>query len=77
MALIHFGVAEDVSRHLNELRQRLDIWARRVEEGVSEEEFVAAAIADLPPEEAPSYERAMPIWQSYQGLKRYWDTRAA
>jgi glyoxylase-like metal-dependent hydrolase (beta-lactamase superfamily II) len=75
LALIHFGVAEDVSRHLNELRERLDTWARRVEEGASEEEFVAAAIADLPREEAPGYERAMPIWQSYQGLKRYWDTR--
>jgi glyoxylase-like metal-dependent hydrolase (beta-lactamase superfamily II) len=77
LALIHFGVAEDVSRHLTELRERLDIWAGRVEEGASEEEFVAAAIADLPPEEAPSYERAMPIWQSYAGLRRYWDTRAA
>jgi glyoxylase-like metal-dependent hydrolase (beta-lactamase superfamily II) len=77
LALIHFGVAQDVSRHLTELRERLDVWARRVEEGLSEEEFVAAAVADLPPEEAPSYERAMPIWQSYQGLKRYWDTRAA
>ena len=52
LALIHFGVADDVSRHLTELRQRLDTWARRVEEGASEEEFVAAAIADLPPEEA-------------------------
>ena len=77
LALIHFGVAKDVSRHLTELRERLDTWARRVEEGASEEEFVAAAIADLPPEEAPSYERAMPIWQSYAGLKRYWDTRVA
>ena len=52
LALIHFGVADDVSRHLAELRQRLDTWARRVEEGATEEEFVAAAKADLPPEEA-------------------------
>ena len=77
LALIHFGVADDVSRHLTELRERLDVWAGRVKEGLSEEEFVAAAVGDLPPEEAPSYERAMPIWQSYQGLKRYWDTRQA
>jgi glyoxylase-like metal-dependent hydrolase (beta-lactamase superfamily II) len=77
LALIHFGLAHDVSQHLNELRERLDSWARRVEEGASEEEFVAAAKADLPPEEAESYDRAMPFWQSYQGLKRYWDTRAA
>ena len=77
LALIHFGVADDVSRHLAELRARLDAWARRVEEGASEEEFVAAARADLPPEEAEDYDRAMPFWQSYQGLRRYWDVRAA
>jgi glyoxylase-like metal-dependent hydrolase (beta-lactamase superfamily II) len=77
LALTHFGVAADVSRHLGELRERLDTWSRRVEEGASEEEFVAAAKADLPPEEAEDYVRAMPLWQSYAGLKRYWDTRAA
>jgi len=76
LALIHFGVADDVSRHLAELRRRLDIWTRRVEEGASEEEFVADARADLPPEEADDYDRAMPFWQSYAGLKRYWETRA-
>ena len=77
LALIHFGLADDVSRHLGELRERLDTWAGRVEEGMSEEDFVAAAKADLPSEEAEGYDRAMPFWQSYQGLKRYWDTRAA
>ncbi len=76
LALVHFGVAADVSRHLAELRERLDVWARRVEEGASEEEFVAAARADLPPEEADDYDRAMPFWQSFAGLRRYWDTRA-
>ena len=77
LALIHFGLANDVSRHLAELRERLDTWTRRVEEGADEEAFVAAAKADLPPEEAEGYDRAMPFWQSYAGLKRYWDTRAA
>lgn len=76
LALIHFGVAEDVSRHLTELRQRLDAWARRVEQGASEQDFVAAARRDLDPEEADDYDRAMPFWQSYAGLRRYWDTRA-
>jgi hypothetical protein len=60
---------------LTKLRERLDLWAQRVEEGASEEQFVAAAKADLPPEEADAYDRAMPFWQSYEGLKRYWDTR--
>ena len=77
LALIHFGLANDVSRHLAELRERLDTWAGRVEAGATESEFVAAGKADLAPEEADEYDRAMPFWQSYQGLKRYWDTRAA
>jgi glyoxylase-like metal-dependent hydrolase (beta-lactamase superfamily II) len=75
LALIHFGLADDVGRHLAELRERLDTWAKRVEEGVTEQEFVAAAKSDLPPDEADGYDRAMPFWQSYQGLRRYWDTR--
>jgi glyoxylase-like metal-dependent hydrolase (beta-lactamase superfamily II) len=75
LALIHFGLADDVSRHLAELRRRLDTWATRVEDGATEQEFVAAAKADLPQEEADGYDRAMPFWQSYAGLRRYWDTR--
>ena len=75
LALIHFGFADDVGRHLAELRTRLDTWAGRVEAGASETEFVAAARADLPPEEADHYDRAMPFWQSYAGLRRYWDLR--
>ncbi len=76
LALIHFGVAEDVGRHLAELRERLDAWAGRVESGASEQEFVAAARGDLASAEADDYELAMPFWQSYAGLRRYWDTRA-
>jgi glyoxylase-like metal-dependent hydrolase (beta-lactamase superfamily II) len=77
LALTHFGLADDVGRHLAELRARLDTWATRVEQGASEAEFVAEAKADLPPEEADAYDRAMPFWQSFAGLKRYWETRAA
>ena len=77
LALTHFGVSDDVGRHLAELRGRLDTWSQRVERGTSEEEFIAAAKRDLPPEEADGYDRAMPFWQSYAGLKRYWETRAA
>ena len=77
LALTHFGLADDVGRHLAELRERLDTWAARVEQGANEAEFVAAAKADLPPEEADAYDRAMPFWQSYAGLRRYWKTRAS
>ena len=75
LALTHFGLADDVGRHLAELRERLDTWTSRVEQGADEAGFVAAAKADLPPEEAGAYDRAMPFWQSYAGLRRYWDTR--
>jgi len=75
LALIHFGVADDVSRHLAELRRRLDAWSQRVEVGATEDEFVAAAKDELPPEEAEAYDRAMPFWQSYAGLARYWEKR--
>jgi glyoxylase-like metal-dependent hydrolase (beta-lactamase superfamily II) len=74
-ALIHFGVAEDVARHLAELRERLVTWANRVRDGASEEEFVTAAAAELAADRE-TYEQAMPFWQSYAGLKRYWEIQS-
>src|SRR5947199_8263836 len=47
LALIHFGVAEDVVEHLARTREQLDRWAERVRSGMSEDEFVAACRADL------------------------------
>jgi glyoxylase-like metal-dependent hydrolase (beta-lactamase superfamily II) len=74
LALIHFGVTDGVAGHLAELRRRLRSWTERVGEGASEEEFEAAALAELG-DDAPPYEQAMPFWQSYAGLRRYWDKR--
>jgi glyoxylase-like metal-dependent hydrolase (beta-lactamase superfamily II) len=74
LALIHFGVADDPAEHLAELRRRLRSWTERVGDGASEEEFEAAALAELGDDAAP-YEQAMPFWQSYAGLRRYWDKR--
>jgi len=74
LALIHFGVAEEPAKHLSALRRRLRSWTERVGEGASEEEFEAAALAELGDDAAP-YEQAMPFWQSYAGLRRYWDKR--
>ena len=76
LALIHFGAAADVERHLAELRKRLREWAERVRDGANEEEFEQAAALDLG-DDRDAYEQAMPFWQSYAGLKRYWDKRAA
>jgi glyoxylase-like metal-dependent hydrolase (beta-lactamase superfamily II) len=76
IALVHFGVAEDVGRHLAELRRRLADWVERVGGGASEEEFAEAARADLREDgdtDVWEYERAMPFWQSYAGLVRYWE----
>src|SRR5215510_11980851 len=68
LALIHFGVAADVGRHITELRLALEDWAESVEGGATEEEFVEYAHAQLTDsrEDAPSYGFAMPLWQSYR-----------
>ena len=69
LALVHFGVADDVERHLGELRRRLEQWVAL--EGVGESEFAEIVGEDVD----ESYDRAMPFWQSYAGLKRYWEKR--
>jgi glyoxylase-like metal-dependent hydrolase (beta-lactamase superfamily II) len=74
LALIHFGVVEDPIPHLADLRERLRAWTAMVEAGASELEFAAAACGELG-EEAPQYEQAIPLRQSYAGLRRYWDKR--
>jgi glyoxylase-like metal-dependent hydrolase (beta-lactamase superfamily II) len=79
LALVHFGVADDPGPHLAELRQRLAAWATRVGEGVTEEEFSESVRSDVTATggDVDTYERAMPFWQSYAGLKRYWEQRPA
>ena len=74
LALIHFGVADDPREHLAELRRRLGSWTALVGDGATEEEFEAAALTELG-DDAPPYVQAMPPWQSYAGLRRYWDKR--
>jgi glyoxylase-like metal-dependent hydrolase (beta-lactamase superfamily II) len=78
LALIHFGVFDDVTRHLGELREGLHEWTGWVEQGISEDEFsrrVRERLADDGRGDLDAYARAMPFWQSYAGLKRYWDKR--
>jgi glyoxylase-like metal-dependent hydrolase (beta-lactamase superfamily II) len=76
LALPHFGIVDDPGEHLARMREALDLWAERVGEGMEEDEFVAAASAELEAAEGPNadaYELAAPIWQSFAGLRRYWD----
>jgi glyoxylase-like metal-dependent hydrolase (beta-lactamase superfamily II) len=75
LALIHFGVATDVDAHLDRLGAELDGWAARVRDGMTLDEFVAAGRADAG-DEADLYDRVAPFWQSWYGLRRYWDKQA-
>jgi glyoxylase-like metal-dependent hydrolase (beta-lactamase superfamily II) len=78
LALIHFGVATDVRVHLAALRSRLDHWVEIVGKGASEDDFIVEAKHELHKEDLDvidEYDRAMPLWQSYAGLKRHWEKR--
>ena len=78
LALIHFGVFDDVERHLSALRETTHAWAERVAHGMDEATFVAAARADVTgsdPDDADAYDRAAPYWHCYLGLERYWRKR--
>lgn len=74
LGLIHFGVHEDVDAHLDRLELELDRWAERVGGGMSQEDFVAAGRADIG-DEADLYDRVAPLWQSFLGMQRYWDSK--
>jgi len=77
LALIHFGVADSPSEHLGLARELLAKWAERGRQ-LDEADWIAAARADLEAavgSEADLWERAAPLWQSYAGMKRYWDKR--
>jgi glyoxylase-like metal-dependent hydrolase (beta-lactamase superfamily II) len=66
---------DDPAEHLPRLRAELARWAERVRDGLDADAFSAAARADAG-DAAGLYERAGPFWQSWQGLRRYWDKRA-
>jgi glyoxylase-like metal-dependent hydrolase (beta-lactamase superfamily II) len=78
LALVHFGVAESPSEHLALAREELAKWSERCAEGLDEDAWIAAARRDLEAavgDEAGLWERAAPLWQSYLGMKRYWDKK--
>ena len=79
LALIHFGVADDPKRHLAELRLELYDWADFVRGGADENEFVEYVRTELRDagEALVDYDVAMPLWQSYRGLKRWAERMAA
>jgi glyoxylase-like metal-dependent hydrolase (beta-lactamase superfamily II) len=78
LALIHWGVADDPQRHLAELRLELYDWADYVRGGADVDEFTDYVRTELRDagEDTGQYDLAMPLWQSYQGLKRWADRNA-
>ena len=78
LALIHFGLFDDVQEHLAALRETLARWTSRVQDGMDEETFIAAARRDVEqtdPELADDYQRAGPYWHHFRGIERYWRKR--
>jgi glyoxylase-like metal-dependent hydrolase (beta-lactamase superfamily II) len=78
LALIHWGVADDPRRHLAELRLELYDWADFIRGGADVDEFTEYVQTELRDagEDTGQYDLAMPLWQSYQGLKRWADRHA-
>jgi glyoxylase-like metal-dependent hydrolase (beta-lactamase superfamily II) len=74
LALIHFGVHEDVPTHLDRFDADLDKWSERVGRGMELEEFVELGRADAGAD-ADAYDTVAPLWQCWHGLKRYWDKK--
>jgi len=79
LALIHFGVVESPSEHLLMARTELAKWSERYEQGLDEDAWADAAWRDLADavgdDEAEVWVRAAPLWQSWQGMERYWRKR--
>ena len=78
LALIHFGAFDDVQEHLAALRDTLRRWGKRVEDGMDEDTFVAAArhdVSQTDPALVDEYQRAGPYWHHFRGIERYWRKR--
>ena len=78
LALVHFGPFDNVQEHLASLRETLARWSQRVEDGMDEEAFIAAArfdIEQVDPDLVDDYERAGPYWHHFHGISRYWRTK--
>jgi glyoxylase-like metal-dependent hydrolase (beta-lactamase superfamily II) len=78
LALTHFGVADSPSEHLALAREELAKWSEWAEQGLDEREWIEAArgrLGNVAPDEADTWERAAPLWQSYAGMERYWRKR--
>ena len=80
LAFTHFGSSDDVKGQLEDLSGRLDRWAEVARDGDREgyEAGVRADLAQASSDEEvfAAYMQAVPLDQSYAGLRRYWDKRS-
>ena len=80
LGITHFGLSEAPQAQLDEVGTRLDLWANSARDRDKHgwvqdvEEDLRAATT---PETFDAFMQAIPIDQSYAGLRRYWDKRAA
>lgn len=90
LAPTHFGLKDDVERHLDLTRQAVeaaDAWVREVmPEDPSDEELrervgawlrERAEAQDVPADTWKRYETANPSWMAAAGLRRYWQKHVA
>ena len=80
LALVHFGVVDDVADHLALMREMLRAWTERVRLGATQDEFVRAGVDELRErvgESGDLWQRAAPLWQSYRGLVRWVEQHGA
>jgi glyoxylase-like metal-dependent hydrolase (beta-lactamase superfamily II) len=79
LAITHFGLSEEPAAQLDELEARLDHWAKSARTQ-DRDGWIAAVREELlgvvSPEAFDSFVAAVPIDQSYAGLRRYWDKRS-
>ena len=79
LAITHYGLSETPAEQLQEVGDRLDVWAQSARDR-DRDGWVQDVMADLravtTPETFDAFMQAIPIDQSYAGLRRYWDKRA-
>jgi len=79
LAITHFGLCENPEAQLAELSSRLDVWAASARDRDQDgwvEDIKAELRAVTTPDTFDAFMHAIPVDQSYAGLRRYWDKRA-
>lgn len=82
IAVTHFGASEQPTRHLAEMRERLNSWSEKARrlldyEGAFED-FVRSLLSSrFDDERVATYDQAAPFAHLEAGLRRYWQKKSA